>query len=132
MTKATEVTQSAEVTDDNKVAMSGKEMVMFILNKSIDTAMKFEKSAPTLQSADEPSLIDNQQRANKFSIDVLHPRLQNIIKETNSSLGFPTDYLAGAMLTAMAAAIGNTHAVEHMQGWREYVILFVALVGSPG
>lgn len=131
-TKATEVTQSTEATDANKVTMSGKEMGMFILNKSIDTAMELEKNAPMLQSADEPSLKDNQQRTNKFPIDVLHPRLQNIIKEANSTLGFPTDYLAGAMLTAMSAAIGNTHAVEHMQGWREYVILFVALVGSPG
>ena len=137
-TKATEVTKSAEMTqmtetaDVNKVAMTDKERAMLIFHKAIDTAMELEKNAPTLQSADEPSLKDNQQKANRFPIDVLHLRLQNIIRETNSTLGFPTDYLAGAILTAMSAAIGNTHAVEHMQGWREYVILFVALVGSPG
>ena len=74
----------------------------------------------------------NQRIANKFPIDVLHSRLQGIINEANATLGFPADYLAGSMLTAMAAAVGNTHAVEHMTGWKEYVILFVALVGSPG
>ena len=124
--------KATEATDVDTSAMSGKERAMLIFQKAIDTAMELEKNAPTFQSADEPSLKDNQHKANKFPIDVLHPRLRNIIKEANSTLGFPTDYLAGAMLTAMASAIGNTYAVEHMQGWREYVILFVALVGSPG
>ena len=36
------------------------------------------------------------------------------------------------MLTAMAAVIGNTHTAEIMPGWKEYAILFTALVGSPG
>lgn len=74
----------------------------------------------------------NQRITNKFPLDVLHSRLQGIINEANATLGFPSDYLAGSMLTAMAAAIGNTHSVEHMAGWKEYVILFVALVGAPG
>lgn len=69
---------------------------------------------------------------NDFPIDVLPDKLRKIINEAHATLGFPKDYLAGSMLTAMAAAIGNTHAVEHMDGWKEYVILFVALVGSPG
>ena len=69
---------------------------------------------------------------NDFPIDVLPDKLRKIINEAHATLGFPRDYLAGSMLTAMAAAIGNTHAVEHMDGWKEYAILFVALVGSPG
>lgn len=69
---------------------------------------------------------------NDFPIDVLPDKMRKIINEAHATLGFPKDYLAGSMLTAMAAAIGNTHAVEHMDGWKEYAILFVALVGSPG
>ena len=69
---------------------------------------------------------------NDFPIDVLPEKLRRIINEAHATLGFPKDYLAGSMLTAMAAAVGNTHAVEHMDGWKEYVILFVALVGAPG
>lgn len=69
---------------------------------------------------------------NDFPVDVLPDKLRKIINEAHATLGFPKDYLAGSMLTAMAAAVGNTHAVEHMDGWKEYVILFVALVGAPG
>jgi len=124
--------KTAEMADVNKSTMTDKERAMRIFHKAIDTAKEMQEKAPTFQSADEPSLQDNQRKNGKFPIDVLHPRLQNIIKEANSTLGFPTDYLAGSMLTAMAAAIGNTHAVEHMEGWKEYVILFTAHVGSPG
>lgn len=72
------------------------------------------------------------QNINALPVDVLPPRLQEIINEANNCLGFPKDYLAGAMLTAMAAVIGNTHTAEIMPGWKEHAILFTALVGSPG
>lgn len=75
---------------------------------------------------------DNSKKTNQFPIDVLPSRLQEIIKEANATLGFPVDYMAGAMLSAMAAVIGNTHSAEAMAGWKEYAILFVALVGCPG
>ena len=58
--------------------------------------------------------------------------MRDIVTEANAVLGFPKDYLAMSMLTAMAATIGNTHNVEHMEGWQEYCIFFVALVGRPG
>ena len=69
---------------------------------------------------------------NPFPFDVLPKKMRDIVTEANSVLGFPKDYLAMSMLTAMSATIGNTHKVEHMDGWQEYCILFVALVGRPG
>lgn len=69
---------------------------------------------------------------NPFPLDVLPQKMRDIVTEANAVLGFPKDYLAMSMLTAMSAAIGNTHKVEHMEGWQEYCILFVALVGRPG
>lgn len=63
------------------------------------------------------------QNISVLPVDVLPPRLQEIINEANICLGFPKDYLAGAMLTAMAAVIGNTHTAEIMPGWKEYAIL---------
>ena len=69
---------------------------------------------------------------NPFPLDVLPKKMRDIVTEANAVLGFPKDYLAMSMLTAMSAAIGNTHKVEHMEGWQEYCILFVALVGRPG
>lgn len=69
---------------------------------------------------------------NPFPLDVLPKKMRDIVTEANAILGFPKDYLAMSMLTALSAAIGNTHKVEHMEGWQEYCILFVALVGRPG
>ena len=69
---------------------------------------------------------------NPFPLDVFPRKMREIIDEANTTLGFPKDYLAMSMLTAVAAAVGNTHNAEHMAGWQEYCILFVALVGRPG
>ncbi len=120
--KATTITEATETAD---------------MTTHIDTvAIKgAEQSANGLTTCNQDGCTAtsvNQRITNKFPLDVLHSRLQGIINEANATLGFPADYLAGSMLTAMAAAVGNTHAVEHMTGWKEYVILFVALVGSPG
>jgi len=62
----------------------------------------------------EKDVISKPLNANSFPVDVLPDKLRKIINEAHVTLGFPKDYLAGSMLTAMAAAVGNTHAVEHM------------------
>ena len=89
----------------------------------------------TNQSATSDCLIATKPTAqiiSGFPVDVLPAKLQEIVNEANVTLGFPKDYIAGSMLTAMAAVIGNTHSAEAMAGWKEYAILFVALVGCPG
>lgn len=89
----------------------------------------------TNQSATSDCLIATKPTAqiiSGFPVDVLPAKLQEIVNEANATLGFPKDYIAGSMLTAMAAVIGNTHSAEAMAGWKEYAILFVALVGCPG
>ena len=89
----------------------------------------------TNQSATSDCLIATKPPAqiiSGFPVDVLPAKLQEIVNEANATLGFPKDYIAGSMLTAMAAVIGNTHSAEAMAGWKEYAILFVALVGCPG
>ncbi len=86
-------------------------------------------SVPTDGSIAEQPIV---QSISDFPVDVLPAKLQGIINEANTTLGFPKDYIAGSMLTAMAAVIGNTHSAEAMAGWKEYAILFVALVGCPG
>lgn len=67
-----------------------------------------------------------------FPIDVLPYKMQRIVREARATIGFPEDYLAPSMLVAVATAIGNTMMVEHIPGWKENAILFLALVGRPG
>lgn len=92
------------------------------------------QAEPEVPTASDSVIVQQPptQNISVLPVDVLPPRLQEIINEANICLGFPKDYLAGAMLTAMAAVIGNTHTSEIMPGWKEYAILFTALVGSPG
>ena len=114
---------------------STKEDVSFIDRQPDQlTNQSAGKAEPELPTGYD-SVIAQQSSTQNISalpVDVLPPRLQEIINEANICLGFPKDYLAGAMLTAMAAVIGNTHTAEIMPGWKEYAILFTALVGSPG
>lgn len=67
-----------------------------------------------------------------FPIDVLPYKMQRILREARATIGFPEDYLGSSMLVAIATAIGNTMMVEHIPGWKENSILFLALVGRPG
>ena len=90
------------------------------------------QAAPPVLSDGLIAETTKPQTVSKFPIDALPLRLQEIIREANATLGFPVDYMAGAMLSAMAAVIGNTHHAEAMAGWKEYAILFVAIVGCPG
>lgn len=90
------------------------------------------QAAPPVLSDGLIAEVAKPQTVSTFPIDALPLRLQEIIREANATLGFPVDYMAGAMLLAMAAVIGNTHHAEAMAGWKEYAILFVALVGCPG
>ena len=90
------------------------------------------QSVPPVPSDGLIAETTKPQTVGNFPIDALPSRLQVIIREANATLGFPVDYMAGAMLSAMAAVIGNTHSAEAMSGWKEYAIFFVALVGSPG
>ena len=90
------------------------------------------QSVPSVSSDDLIATQPTVQSINGFPVNVLPAKLQEIVNEANATLGFPKDYIAGSMLTAMAAVIGNTHSAEAMAGWKEYAILFVALVGCPG
>ena len=67
-----------------------------------------------------------------FPISIFPSEIRNIIAEVHECQGFPIDYIASAMLVAIAVEIGNTHLAELKRGWQESPMLYVALVGRPG
>ncbi len=88
----------------------------------------------TNQSAISDRLIATQptsQSISDFPIDVLPAKLQEIVNEANATLGFPKDYIAGSMLTAMAAVIGNTHSAEAMAGGKNMPFFSLPLSDAP-
>ena len=73
-----------------------------------------------------------QSTTNAFPVHVLPERLQRIIRELHDSNGFPVDYTAASMMTAISVAVGNSHRVEVKRNCHESAILYIAIVGRPG
>lgn len=70
---------------------------------------------------------------NKFPVEALPVRIQEIIDQTYKCLSFPKDFTATAMLHAASVAIGNTYAIQpHGEGWVEAAVLYCILVGPTG
>ena len=67
-----------------------------------------------------------------FPISIFPAKIQRIIREVHECHNYPTDYIAAAILTAIAIGIGNTHLAQIKQGWLESPILYMALIGRPG
>ena len=67
-----------------------------------------------------------------FPVSIFPTKIQRIISEVHECHNYPTDYIASAILTAIAVGIGNTHLAQIKQGWVESPILYMALIGRPG
>ena len=67
-----------------------------------------------------------------FPVSIFPSKIQRIISEVHECHNYPTDYIAAAILTAIAVGIGNTHLAQIKQGWIESPILYIALIGRPG
>ena len=67
-----------------------------------------------------------------FPVSIFPSKIQRIISEVHECHNYPTDYIAAAILTAIAVGIGNTHLAQIKQGWVESPILYMALIGRPG
>ena len=68
----------------------------------------------------------------EFPITIFPHKIQRIITELHDSQGYPIDYIAAAVLSAMAVGIGNSHLAQVKRGWVESPILYMALIGRPG
>ena len=68
----------------------------------------------------------------EFPISLFPHKIQRIITELHASQGYPIDYIAAAMLSALAVSIGNSHLAQVKRGWVESPILYMALIGRPG
>jgi len=67
-----------------------------------------------------------------FPTDVFPKQIEENIKDTNRTLGFPIDFAACSALSALAAAIGNTYKAKVKNGYTQPATLYIAIIGSPG
>ena len=85
--------------------------------------------------AEAEALGDNGKTGNNvlpFPTDAFPGKLQEIIRETNQHLNYPTDFIGASILFAVSVAIGNTHRLEMKKAWQENAVLYIAIVGKAG
>jgi hypothetical protein len=88
----------------------------------------------TLAQAVEPwRPVDTDDLAYRpFPVDALPAPIRGFVDAGARAIGCDTSYLALPLLTAIAAAIGNTRRLELKRGWSAPPILWGAIVGESG
>ncbi len=81
---------------------------------------------------DEAIDLSTRLSGTAFPVSIFPAKIQRIIRKVHECHNYPTDYIAAAILTAIAVGIGNTHLAQIKQGWMESPILYMALIGRPG
>lgn len=80
---------------------------------------------------DEAIDLSTRLSGTAFPVNIFPNKIQRIISEVHECHNYPTDYIAAAILTAIAVGIGNTLLVQIKQGWIESPILYMALIERP-
>ena len=66
----------------------------------------------------------------EFPIEVFPIRIQRIINSLHDCQGYPVDYVAAAILAAIAVGIGNSHLVQLKRNWLESETQRMTFIGS--
>jgi hypothetical protein len=95
------------------------------------TIEKLVAEAPVLvhHPAPAPSTIPER---TPFPVKVLPEPLRSFVSGGAAALGCDPSYIALPLLTACAAAIGNSHRIQLKRDWSEPAILWSAVVGESG
>ena len=115
------------------------------LNKLLDPPPRFDAmdDDDELTSEDEPDpalwqhpdlsyLGSGRTAPPAFPLDALGEAWSPWCAGHAQARGVPVDYVAGTLLAATAALIGNRRWPQASKEWREPPVLWVALVGAPG
>jgi hypothetical protein len=80
---------------------------------------------------DQHVLESPRGRIPQFPLHVLPSAWSKWVQDAAQSAGAPTDYVAHGLLASVAAVTGAGVLVEPTPGWREPLVLWLALVGNP-
>ena len=68
----------------------------------------------------------------EFPIDAFPAKVQSVILDMVRHENFKVEYLAAAMLSATASALGNTYNIRVKGQWKTNAALYIIMVGRPG
>ena len=94
--------------------------------KVIDAAARFDPW-PT----PDMSILETRRPPPSFPADLLGPFWSGWLADAAEGAGAPLDYVAAALLSVAAAAIGNARWSSPWKGWAEPPILWAAAIGDP-
>jgi len=90
----------------------------------------------SLAEAGEPinvqGLVPPLERFEAFPVHALPEPMRGFVAAGAKAIGCDPSYLALPLLTALAAAIGNTRRVQLKRGWTAPAILWAGIVGESG
>lgn len=75
---------------------------------------------------------DAADRYEPFPVDALPAPIRGFVENVANTVGCDPSYVALPLLSALAAAIGNTYRIQLKKGWTEPAIVWSAIVGDSG
>lgn len=69
---------------------------------------------------------------NKFPTEVFPQVVREVFAEYSQKLGLIEEYMYGAFLASISAALGNRFEIEIASGWTEKPMLWICIVGASG
>ena len=76
--------------------------------------------------------IETELRSKRFPVDVFPDTVAEFVRKSAESINCPEDFIAIPMLSCFAMAMSNSRVVELKKDWREFAILYAAIVSRPG
>ena len=67
-----------------------------------------------------------------FPVEVLPEPVRGFVANSSTAIGCDSSFVALPLLSALAAAIGNTRRIQLKRGWAEPCIVWTAIVGESG
>lgn len=99
-----------------------------------ETLERMAEDAPEWTPDVEPleQMAEPVERFQPFPTDALPEPIRGFVVAGAKAIGCDSSYLALPLLTALAAAIGNTRRIQLKRGWTAPAIIWTAIVGESG
>jgi len=83
------------------------------------------------KSTKKPYLKENSP-SKTFPVNIFPSTIAEFVKKSAEAINCPEEFIAVPMLSCFAMAMSNKRVVEIKKDWREFAILYAAIVSRPG
>ncbi|MDE5418490.1 DUF3987 domain-containing protein [Labilibaculum sp. DW002] len=76
--------------------------------------------------------LQAEYHSKRFPVDVFPNTIAEFVRKSADAINCPNEFIAVPMLSCFAMAMSNKRVVELKKDWREFAILYAAIVSRPG